>query len=131
MRAIVCGTVARLVTLSPRGRHAVKLESAAPVFQVGDIASTMAWYAATLGFKCDPFPDAPPYVFCILTKDAVEIMLQKIEDPSAPPRMRGAWNAYFRMEGVEAFYEDVRKQPNVVMREPLHRQPYGDTEFVI
>jgi catechol 2,3-dioxygenase-like lactoylglutathione lyase family enzyme len=116
---------------SPRTR----LCSAAPVFQVGDITRTMRWYEAHLGFRADPFPEAPPYVFCILTRDAVEIMLQRVDAHETLDTYRrragGVWHVYLRMEGVHALYEAVRQEPEVVVLEPLRRQPYGDTEFVV
>ena len=56
-----------------------RFQSASAVFLVGDVASTMAWYEAVLGFDADPFPESPPHVFCILRKDGVEIMLQHLD----------------------------------------------------
>jgi len=75
------------------------------------------------------------YSFCILSRDAVEIMLQRVGDhdklDTRRRRFAGTWHVYIRMEGVQAFYEVVRKQPQVVMLEPIKQQPYGDTEFVV
>lgn len=68
------------------------LLSAAPVFQVHDVGATMQWYEAHLGFKPHPFPRTPPHQFCVLVRDRVEIMLQRIEDaaPLDVYRRRGA-----------------------------------------
>lgn len=38
----------------------IQLHSSAPVFFVADIASTMRWYQAALGFDADPFPETTP-----------------------------------------------------------------------
>lgn len=113
----------------------VKLLGSAPVFLVGDIASTMRWYQANLGFEPDPFPASPPHVFCILRRDDVEIMLQQLTGYEKPDlytkRASGVWDVYLRMEGVRELFQAVSELSDVKVLEPLHRQPYGQTEFVI
>ncbi len=112
-----------------------RLTSVATVFQVADVAATMRWYEETLGFEAFPFPAAPPHAFCVLARDGVEIMLQRLEgQPTLDvyrSRPGGVWHAYFRTEGVQAFYDQVRERPGVVLLERIRRQPYGDTEFVV
>ena len=112
-----------------------KLRSSASVFLVGDIASTMRWYQANLRFKADPFPESPPHVFCILRKDGIEIMLQQLAGYEKPDLYRkragGVWDVYLRMQGVGELFQTVSKLGDVTVLEPLHRQPYGQTEFVI
>lgn len=112
-----------------------RLLAASPVFQVGDVAATMRWYERNLGFEAFPFPSNPPHAFCILVQGAVEIMLQRVDgrDKLDVYRQRpgGVWHAYLRVEGVEELYRQVRARPEVVLVEPLRRQPYGDTEFVV
>jgi uncharacterized glyoxalase superfamily protein PhnB len=112
-----------------------RLVSAAPVFQVGDVATSMHWYEQNLGFEAFPFPSKPPHAFCILVRDAVEIMLQRVDGQQKldvyKQRPAGVWHAYLRIEEVHTLYKRVRARPEVVVLEPLKRQPYGDTEFVI
>jgi len=112
-----------------------QLQSAAPVFQVADVGATMRWYETHLGFRPHPFPPNPPHQFCVLVRDRVEIMLQRIEDaaPLDVYRRRGAgvWHVYLRMTGVAALFESIRHNPAIEIAEPPHKQPYGDTEFVI
>ena len=112
-----------------------KLRRAAPVFLVGDIASTMRWYQTNLGFDADPFPESPPHVFCILRKDDIEIMLQQLAGHQKPDlydeREGGVWSVYLRTEGVRGLFQALSKRHEVKVLEPLHRQPYGETEFVI
>jgi uncharacterized glyoxalase superfamily protein PhnB len=107
--------------------------SVAPCFPVADVGATVRWYEERLGFKGDPFPEKEPYVFAILTRDEVEIMLQRVEGFQKPDvysaRAGGVWNAYVRMDGVTQFYESVRDKVEII--QPLRQQPYGMWEFEV
>jgi uncharacterized glyoxalase superfamily protein PhnB len=111
------------------------LRSAAPVFLVSDISTTMQWYQSILGFRAHPFPPQPPHGFCVLEQDGVEIMLQLLDGYVRPElysrREGGVWDVYLRMTGVHELYDRVSKLPNVTIVEPICRQFYGDTEFVV
>jgi hypothetical protein len=104
-----------------------------PCFGVGDIGETMDWYQRNLGFTADPFPQRPPFVFCILQRDEIEIMLQRIDGYQKPElyhlRPGGVWDAYIRVAGVKNLYEAVRNKVDIVQH--LHQQPYGLTEFEV
>jgi uncharacterized glyoxalase superfamily protein PhnB len=112
-----------------------RLRGATPVFLVGDIAATMRWYQEALGFEADPVPRTPPHAFCILRRDDVEIFLQQLDGYRKPDvydqREGGVWSAYLQTEGVHALYEVLRARPDVTVIQPLHRQPYRQTEFEI
>ena len=112
-----------------------RLSGVAPVFQVADVAATMLWYQENLGFEGFPFPAAPPHAFCVLVRDGIEIMLQRVVGREKldvyRQRPGGVWHAYLRVEAVNALYQEVRARPEVVVLEPLKRQPYGDAEFVV
>lgn len=111
------------------------LHSATPVLLVDDIATTMEWYERILGFGADPFPESPPYEFCILSRDEVSIFLQRLAGYRKADVYReregGVWSAYLRMHGIQNFYDAVRSFAEVEVLQPLHRQPYGQTEFEI
>lgn len=115
--------------------RAPRLTSTAPVFLVADVAATMDWYRANLGFTGGGSPEAPPHAFGILSRDGVEIMLQHLEGYAKPrlyaKRGGGVWDAYVRMDGVRALHERIVTEGAVTMVEPLTRQWYGDLEFVI
>lgn len=108
-------------------------QSVAVVFSVNDISATIRWYEEQLGFTGDPFPFSEPYVFAILRRDDVEIMLQRIVGFEKPNlydmRSGGVWDAYFRVEGVKELYESVKDKTTIV--QPLRRQPYGNWEFEV
>jgi uncharacterized glyoxalase superfamily protein PhnB len=110
-----------------------RLSSAAPCFAVADIGATIRWYEAELGFSGDPFPQAEPYLFAILRRDGVELMLQRTEGYVKPDlynqRAGGVWDAYLRMKGVTDFYETVKTRLELL--KPLRKQPYGLTEFEV
>ncbi len=110
-----------------------KLSSIAPSFPVADVGATIRWYETELGFKTFPFPETPPYVFAIASRNNVEIMFQRIEGYQKPDlyslRSGGVWDAYIRMEGVKDFYEQIKDRVEICLA--LRKQPYGDWEFEV
>jgi predicted enzyme related to lactoylglutathione lyase len=109
------------------------LYAAAPCFAAADVGGTIRWYEEKLGFSGDPFPEVEPYVFAILFREGVEIMLQRIEGYTKPDlyarRGGGVWDAYLRVSGVKEFYDSVREVVTIV--QPLRQQPYGAWEFEV
>ena len=107
--------------------------SVAPCFPVADISATIRWYEEQLGFIANPFPSTEPYVFAILYRDKVEIMLQRVKGYEKPDlygtRAGGVWDAYFRIEGVKDLFESVKDEATIV--KPLRLQPYGNWEFEV
>jgi uncharacterized glyoxalase superfamily protein PhnB len=112
-----------------------KLRGTTPVFLVGDIASTMRWYQANLGFSAEAFPESPPHAFGILRRDDVTIFLQQLDGYAKPDlydrRDGGVWSVYIRTDGVRALFQQISQLTEVHVLEPLCPQPYGETEFVI
>ena len=110
-----------------------EFNSLAACFPVADISSTIRWYEEQLGFIADPFPSTEPYVFAILRRDDVEIMLQRVDGYQKPDiygsRSGGVWNAYITVEGLRDLYESVREESTIV--QPLRQQPYGIWEFEV
>lgn len=93
----------------------------------------MLWYEEKLAFRSNAFSESEPYVFAILFRDQVEIMLQQIEGYEKPDsynrRRGGVWDAYIRTDGVNELYEAIKD--NVTIIQPLRRQPYGAWEFEV
>ena len=48
------------------------------MFAVADVGASIRWYEQESGFAGDPFFAHEPYVFGILRRDQVEIMLQRV-----------------------------------------------------
>jgi len=109
------------------------LESTVPCFSVADVGQTMRWYEELLGFSSHPFPKNEPHAFAILTRDDIEIMLQRIENYQKPDlynlRSVGVWDVYIRMRGVKELYNELREKVEILR--PLQKQPYGDWEFEV
>jgi uncharacterized glyoxalase superfamily protein PhnB len=115
-------------------RSEIRIRSAVPTFLVPDVGATARWYAEHLGFRtAGVFPDQEPYGYASLQRDAAEIMLLRLAGYQKPDltsqRPEGVWDAYFRMDGVQALYQSVRDQSFIRM--PLKRQAYGDWEFEV
>ena len=110
-----------------------RLKSAPPVFPVSDVGATLRWYKEELGFSGDAVPAAEPFVFAIVWRDQVEIMLMRLEGYQKPDlyqrRSGGVWDVYLRMSGVKEFYEAVKDK--VEIRMYLRKQSYGDWEFEV
>ena len=113
----------------------MKLCNATPVFLVSDIAATMHWYTANLGFSARVVPPSPPHHFCILERDDVAVFLQQLDGYRKPDayheREGGVWSVYLHTEGVEALFRALSQIADVTILEPLRHQRYGQTEFVV
>jgi hypothetical protein len=112
----------------------MKIHSVNPVFAVADVGATIRWYEQELGFAGDPFPAHEPYVFGILRRDDIEIMLQHVAGYQKPDLYElrnggGVWDAYFRITGLNKLYEQVKRRLD--LKQPLRRQPYGLSEIEI
>ncbi len=112
----------------------ITIHSAAPTFLVSDIATTIDWYVANLGFvKAGSVPEKPPYVYASIMLGPVEIMLLNLAGYEKPDlrarRPVGLWDVYVRTDGVGALYETVEGKPFV--QSPLTQRPYTDWEFEV
>ena len=110
-----------------------EFHSVAPVFAVADITATIRWYEDQLGFIGLPFPMQGPYVFGIVYRDQIEVMLQRVDGYRKPDlykwRAGGVWDAYLRVQGVKDLFESLREEAEIV--QPLRKQPYGNWEFEV
>jgi len=113
----------------------MRVQEAIPVFLVGDIASTMRWYAEQLGFQAHAVPSSPPHTFGILRKDDATIFLQQLDGYQKPDlyaqREGGVWSVYLQVDEIQPLFDRLSKLDGVTILEPLCHQPYGQTEFVL
>ncbi len=112
----------------------LNFDSASPCFPVADIGSTISWYERELGFVGDPFPPDGPFVFGILRRGQVEIMLQRVDNYEKPDLYDrrnggGVWDVYLRIKGITDLYSAVKDRLQI--KKPLHKQPYGLWEFEV
>jgi catechol 2,3-dioxygenase-like lactoylglutathione lyase family enzyme len=107
----------------------LRFASIIPVLRVADVERCMAWYHDMLGFSVDPFPAVAPYEFCVLRRDATEIMLRRsrVAVPRTPTSHD--WDVYLRLDGGEltALLDHARKRTPLVRGPEL--MPSGQVEF--
>jgi catechol 2,3-dioxygenase-like lactoylglutathione lyase family enzyme len=103
--------------------------SIVPVLRVADVSRSLSWYREHLGFAADPFPDEPPYEFCILRRDDTELMLRRTS-PGSPRSARSYdWDVYIRLSGGELTQLlDHARRSTPLVRGP-EVMPYGQVEF--
>jgi len=94
-----------------------------PVLQVASVAASIRWYRAAFGFTAAPVgpPDDP--VFAILSRDGVEVMLQK---GRAAPLTGLGMSVYLRVADVAAIREAVLA---VAPAGEIESREYGCREF--
>jgi hypothetical protein len=101
---------------------------------VPDVGTTARWYQVNLGFAlAGHFPDAEPWAYASLQLGGAEIMLLGLPGYVKPEavalRQAGGWDAYIRMDGVEALYRALEEKDFIRM--PLKLQPYENWEFEV
>lgn len=108
------------------------IKQAVPVLRVNDVARSMAWYCAALGFMGDPFPEKPPHEFAILRHGVTEMMLRRgTSTAQAEPRPYD-WDVYLRLMDTpfHKIFKLLNDRGGIVNRPP-ELMPYGLTEFEI
>jgi len=113
----------------------MKLQKLTPNLVVRDVAASMEFYRAVLGFEpAITVPDQPPYVFGSVTGGGVEIFFndQKAvaaEYPALGSRsIGGSLTLFLEVEGIEEALAAVKKSGAKITM-PLKEQFYGMREF--
>lgn len=111
---------------------AESLNDVTPVFTASDVDATASWYRDMLGFEFDTFPQNPPSEFAILSREGVEIFLQRVagyEKPDLSARREGGvWNAYIQVSGLQSLWGRIASLPGA--RGPEDRW-YGQREIEV
>jgi len=102
-----------------------------PLLRVTDIARSMDWYRATLGFVADPFPATPPHEFAILRQGSAELMLRRGSPTARPQPRQYDWDVYLRIENPRMREVVAAFQARGIVTRRLERMFYGLAEFEI
>jgi uncharacterized glyoxalase superfamily protein PhnB len=110
------------------------LKKLTPNLMVEDVARTLAFYREVLGFETVmTLPEAAPFDFAIVKRDAVELMFQSRQSLSENvPALAGAvvgasQTFYIEVDGLHDLYETLRDNVEIVV--DLHTTFYGTQEF--
>ena len=103
----------------------------APVFFTLDIAGTLAYYEAKLGFKCLGTWQDPP-VYAIVARDQHAIHFRCADPPTANPNKYAdeLLDAYIFVEDADALYAEYAENGVEFVR-GLANMPWGSREFVV
>ena len=113
--------------------------AAVPQFTVPDLIRTAEYYRDVLGFQIAGYwdgeraslvPDTSP-VFAIVWRDHVQVFFNRADQSDLRTgRAQGAYDAYFRVTGIDALAEELRARGAEILDGPEDRV-YGQHELVI
>ncbi len=117
----------------------IRFEAAVPQFTVPDLIRTAEYYRDVLGFRIAGYwdgervslvPDTPP-VFAIVWRDQVQVFFNRADQSKVrTDRAQGAYDAYFRVTGIDALAEELRAGGAEILDGPEDRV-YEQRELVI
>ena len=114
--------------MSSNGR--IHFIAAVPQFTVPDVVQTAEYYRDVLGFEIEGYFADPP-VFAIVSRGDVELFFNRSDQSEVRTgRARFAYDAYFRVNGVEALAEEFKKAGAEIVEGPVVRI-YEQCELVI
>ena len=109
-----------------------RLVAAVPQFSVSDVLATVHYYRDRLGFAVGDLVADPPE-WGAVGRDDVELFFNRLPPgASSHPRIRalGAYDAYFRVSGVDQLAAEFRERGAVIREGPTNRI-YDVREVVI
>jgi uncharacterized glyoxalase superfamily protein PhnB len=103
----------------------------APQFFTTDLAATLAYYEAALGFECLGTWHDPP-VYAIVARDDQRIHFRLADPPARHPDRYAdeLLDAYLSVTEVDALYAEYAAR-SVDFTRPLGNTPWGSREFVV
>jgi len=107
------------------------IKQAVPLLRVTDVARSIAWYRAYLGYVGDPFPPTPPHEFAILRHGQTELMLRRGTPPDRPQPKPYDWDVYLRLEASPLREVFAAFSAKGIVTRRLERMFYGLAEFEI
>jgi len=115
---------------------ATKILGIAPYLLVEDVKKSADWYKEKLGFGYEKLWGEPP-CFVMVRRDGITVMLKTPETtkkdfvrPNHTIHRDACWDAYVRVVGVEALYEEFKSRGVKIARE-IEIAPYGNKDFDI
>lgn len=109
----------------------VEVDRTVPVLRVADVAHSIEWYRAMLGFVGDPFPASPPFEFAILRRGQTELMLRRGASPARPNPRQYDWDVYVRCTDGRFRESYATLCEHGVVTRRLERMFYGLAEFEV
>ena len=128
----------------------MKFKNLTPNLMVADVRRAVVFYRDVCGFPVvmamredgkpvdQALADGAGYVFAILARDAVELMLQQTESlrgelPGALKTRAAGFSCthYVEVEEADALYERIKANAPDAVRLPPHMSPYGMREFCV
>ena len=110
------------------------LKKLTPNLMVENVAETLAFYRARLGFEVvTTLPEQEPFDFAIVKRDGVELMFQSRPSLSENvPALTGSpigasQTFYIEVTGIRDLYESLREKVEIVV--DFHTTFYGTQEF--
>src|SRR3954468_5526438 len=118
--------------MSPNPTTRSRLAAAVPQFSVADVLATVHYYRDHLGFGVGDLVADPPQ-WGAVGRDGVELFFNRLPvGASSHPRIRaaGAYDAYFRVSGVDQLAAEFRERGAVIREGPTNRV-YDVREVVV
>jgi len=126
-------------TMKPIPSSTVQFKGVVPQFTVPDVIRTAEYYRDVFGFEIAGYfdgesvslaPTTPP-VFGIVWRDEVEVFFSRAgQQDVRTGRADGAYDAYFRLTGIDAFADDLRARGAEIIDGPEDRF-YGQREVIV
>jgi hypothetical protein len=108
----------------------VHFEAAVPQFTAPNLVSTAEYYRDVLGFQIAGYYGTPP-AFAIVWRDDVQLFFNQADQSEVRTgRARGAYDAYFRLAGVDALAAELRARGADILEGPVVRS-YEQRELVV
>ncbi len=105
----------------------MRVKASAPHFFVRDLEASLRFYVDVLGFEAPEVWGEPP-VFAMPHRDGFVVMLNQANPEYVRPNGAfGCWDAYFWCDDVDAFWEAIKDNVDVV-HGPEDRAGYGMRE---
>jgi uncharacterized glyoxalase superfamily protein PhnB len=116
--------------MSADAKTSIRFDSVVPHFTVQNVVRTAEYYRDVLGFELEGYFGTPP-VFAMVRRGQAEVFFNLADQSEVRTgRARVAYDAYFRIVGVEALATQLRALGAEILEGPVVRV-YGQRELVV